>query len=153
MVFPRNHEKAVSEVVSVIILVAVTVILAAIIGAFVFGRVGNLQKGKVVAATISRVNGSYVSVTFDGGQNAGSVVGINWTVNGAVPASIYIGGVLSASGIQDHPGCACHKDHIQKTRIPGSLALPMERMKGTHLHSGPGTAGKGKYLQCLPSLS
>ena len=98
-----NHEKAVSEVVSVIILVAVTVILAAIIGAFVFGMVGNLQKGKVVAATISRVNGSYVSVTFVGGQNAGSVVGINWTVNGAVPSSIYIGGVSSASGIQDHP--------------------------------------------------
>ena len=86
----RKKEAGISEVISVILLVAVTVILAAIIAAFVFGMVGNLQKGKVVAATISRVNGSDVSVTFAGGQSAGSVVGINWTVNGVAPAT-YIG--------------------------------------------------------------
>jgi len=57
----------------------------------VFGLVGNIHGGKIVASTITRANGSYVSVTFAGGQNAGSVTGINWTVNGAAP------------GIQDHP--------------------------------------------------
>jgi len=97
-----KNEKAISEVISVILLVAVTVILAAIITAFVFGMVGNLQKGKVAMATISRVNGSDVSVTFVGGQSAGSVVGINWTVNGVAPVT-YIGGTLATNGMQDHP--------------------------------------------------
>jgi flagellin-like protein len=98
----RKNEEAVSEVVSVILLVAITVILAAVIAAFMFGMVGNLQKGKIVGATISRVNNSYVTVTFIGGQNAGSVLGINWTVNGAAPAT-YIGGTSVTAGIQDHP--------------------------------------------------
>jgi archaeal type IV pilus assembly protein PilA len=102
MAYTGKNEDAVSEVVSVILLVAVTVILAAVIAAFVMGMVGNLQKGKVVGATISRVNGSYVTVTFIGGQSAGSVLGINWTVNGAAPATT-IGGTSVTAGIQDHP--------------------------------------------------
>ena len=102
LVFHRKNEDAISEVVSVILLVAVTVILAAVIAAFVMGMVGNLQKGKVAAATISRVSGSSVSVTFAGGQNAGSVVGINWTVNGAAPTTT-IGGTVVSPGIQDRP--------------------------------------------------
>jgi flagellin-like protein len=102
MVYKSNNEEAISEVISVILLVAVTVILAAIIAAFAFGLVGNLQKGKVAMSTISRVNGSFVSVTFVGGQNAGSVVAINWTVNGVAPVT-YIGGTLATSGLQDRP--------------------------------------------------
>ena len=56
MEYKGKNEEAVSEVVSVILLVAITVILAAVIAAFMFGMVGNLQKGKIVGATISRVN-------------------------------------------------------------------------------------------------
>jgi len=82
--------------------VAVTVILAAIIGAFVFGLIGNIHGGKVVASTITRVNDSYVSTTFAGGQNAGSVTEINWTVGGN-PAMIYIGDISNTNGIQDQP--------------------------------------------------
>jgi len=102
MAVNRKNDRAISEVMSVILLVAVTVILAAIIAAYVMGMAGNLQKGKIVAATISRVNGSLVSVTFVGGQNAGSVVGINWTVNGVAPATT-IGGTSVMAGLQDRP--------------------------------------------------
>ena len=102
MVYHKKNERAISEVVSVILIIAVTVILAAIIMAYVMGMAGNLQKGKIVAATITRVNGSLVSVTFVGGQNAGSVVGINWTVNGVAPAAT-ISGVAATAGVQDHP--------------------------------------------------
>lgn len=97
-----KKENGISEVVSTILLVAVTVILAAIIAAFVFGMVGNIHGGKIVASTITRANGSYVSVTFVGGQNAGSVTGINWTVGG-IPATIYINGTSNTNGIQDQP--------------------------------------------------
>jgi archaeal type IV pilus assembly protein PilA len=102
MAIHKKNEHAVSEVVSVILLIAVTVILAALIAAFVFSFIGGLQKGNIAAATISRVNGSYVSVTFAGGQVTGSVAMINWTVNGAAPTT-YIGGTSVTAGMQDHP--------------------------------------------------
>ncbi len=56
MVFTRKNEEAVSPVIGVILMVAITVILAAVIAAFVFGMAGNIQKTKVVAATIARPN-------------------------------------------------------------------------------------------------
>jgi archaeal type IV pilus assembly protein PilA len=82
--------------------IIITVILAVLITAFVTGMIGNLSKGKVATMTLNRVSGSSVSVLFAGGQDAGSVVGINWTVNGATPATT-IGGTGVSPGIQDRP--------------------------------------------------
>ena len=53
MVFTKKNEEAVSPVIGVILMVAITVILAAVIAAFVFGMAGNIQKSHVVAATAS----------------------------------------------------------------------------------------------------
>ena len=83
MAFTKKNEEAVSPVIGVILMVAITVILAAVIAAFVFGMAGNIQKTKVVAATESRVNTSSVVVTYQGGQDAGSLTGIAFTVDGA----------------------------------------------------------------------
>jgi flagellin-like protein len=80
--YTRNNEEAVSPVIGVILMVAITVILAAVIAAFVFGMAGNIQKTKVVAATEQRVNSSYVTVTYQGGQDAGTLSGIGFTVDG-----------------------------------------------------------------------
>ena len=55
MKFTKNDE-AVSPVIGVILMVAITVILAAVIAAFVFGMAGNISKTKVVAATAQQVN-------------------------------------------------------------------------------------------------
>jgi flagellin-like protein len=83
MMFNRKNEEAVSPVIGVILMVAITVILAAVIAAFVFGMAGNIQKTKVVAATETRINSSWVSVTYQGGQDAGTLGGIAFTVNSA----------------------------------------------------------------------
>ena len=83
MAFTKKNEEAVSPVIGVILMVAITVILAAVIAAFVFGMAGNIQKTKVVAATESRVNSSYITAVYQGGQDSGSLQGIYWTVNGA----------------------------------------------------------------------
>ena len=80
--YTRNNEEAVSPVIGVILMVAITVILAAVIAAFVFGMAGNIQKTKVVAATEKRVNASYVTITYQGGQDAGTLNGIAFTVDG-----------------------------------------------------------------------
>ena len=50
MAFTKN-DQAVSPVIGVILMVAITVILAAVIAAFVFGMAGNISKTKVVAVT------------------------------------------------------------------------------------------------------
>ena len=98
----RNNNKGISEVMSTILLVAVTVILATIVCAFAFGLVGNIHGGKIATSTITRTNSSFVTVVFAGGQNAGSVTGINWTVNGAAP-TIYMNGTSYTGGVQNMP--------------------------------------------------
>ncbi len=54
MAFTKKNEEAVSPVIGVILMVAITVILAAVIAAFVFGMAGNISKTKVVAATVQQ---------------------------------------------------------------------------------------------------
>jgi flagellin-like protein len=68
--FKRKNEDAVSPVIGVIVLVAITIILAAVIAAFAFGMAGNLQKTKRVAATASKPSPNEIVVTYDGGQDA-----------------------------------------------------------------------------------
>ena len=64
MVYTRKNDEAVSPVIGVILMVAITVILAAVIAAFVFGMSGNISKTKVVAATVSQPNATTVTVTY-----------------------------------------------------------------------------------------
>ena len=71
MKFTKN-EDAVSPVIGVILMVAITVILAAVIAAFVFGMAGNISKTKVVAATVQQPDNNHITVTYQGGQDAGS---------------------------------------------------------------------------------
>ena len=73
MAFTKKNEEAVSPVIGVILMVAITVILAAVIAAFVFGMAGNLSKSKIVAATVARPTADKISVTYQGGQDASSL--------------------------------------------------------------------------------
>lgn len=71
----KSKEDAVSPVIGVILMVAVTVILAAVIAAFVFGMGSNMGSSKVVAATAQIVgtgttaDPTYVLVTYQGGKD------------------------------------------------------------------------------------
>jgi flagellin-like protein len=76
-----RNEEAVSPVIGVILMVAITVILAAVIAAFVFGMAGNIQQTKVVSVTTYRPNTTAVAFTFQGGQDAGTLEQIMFTVN------------------------------------------------------------------------
>jgi len=81
MVFTKKNDEAVSPVIGVILMVAVTVILAAIIAAFVFGMAGNIQSTKVVAFTATN-NGTYAFATNMGGQDVGKLASVASTING-----------------------------------------------------------------------
>jgi flagellin-like protein len=64
-----RHEEAVSEIIGVILIVAITVILAALVASLAFSMISdNLQKTKVVATSAARIN-SDILVTYQGGTN------------------------------------------------------------------------------------
>ena len=87
----KKDEDAVSPVIGVILMVAITVILAAVIGAFVFGMGGNISKTYIVSVTAAQTSATTVDITFQGGPDAGAVESMNVTIGGAyfLPAGGY----------------------------------------------------------------
>jgi len=85
MKFLKDREDAVSPVIGVILMVAITVILAAVIAAFVFGMAGSVESTKAVAATAKQVGGAFV-MTYQGGKDDASVanVTVQFLDNGTV---------------------------------------------------------------------
>lgn len=79
--YARKNEEAVSQVIGVILMVAVTVILSAVIASFVFGMSNNIQKTKVVAVTGQRIDASHVLFTNYGGQDAATLSSVALTTS------------------------------------------------------------------------
>jgi len=115
-----KREDAVSPVIGVILMVAITVILAAVIAAFVFGMAGGVSKTKTVAASARQDANSYI-VTWQGGQDNSYVVGYNITYDtasgpvvqpnpGPGPGSIlFLPIVGNTTAI---PGASANNDHV-----------------------------------------
>jgi flagellin-like protein len=81
-------DDGVSPVIGVILMVAITVILAAVIAAFVFGMAGNIQKTKIVAATATH-SGTDIIITWNGGQDNALVSVYNVTLANAVTPQLF----------------------------------------------------------------
>jgi flagellin-like protein len=86
-----KNEEGVSAVIGVILMVAITVILAAVIAAFVFQLGGNMPKNKTVGLDVARVNSTHIYVKVMSGADVGNLfVGsgqngaFNVTVNGGI---------------------------------------------------------------------
>ena len=85
MAFKRNEE-AISPVIGTILMVAITVIIAAMIGSFVFGVPQNIQKTKFMGTSIQveRTQG-VVLLSYHGGPDDVSLTSISVTApNGTV---------------------------------------------------------------------
>ena len=78
----RENEDAVSPVIGVILMVAITVILAAVIAAFAFGMSSNVDTTKTVAVTAALNSSQYLIVTVQGGGDVAILESLNMTVNG-----------------------------------------------------------------------
>ena len=100
MGFTKNNEEAVSPVIGVILMVAITVILAAVIAASVFGMVGNMGKTKIVAFAVSHPGPGIIVVTNMGGMDVGTLVSADVTgdVNGTVGNTVGSSQSFSTSG-------------------------------------------------------
>jgi flagellin-like protein len=75
----RENEEAVSPVIGVILMVAITVILAAVIAAFVFGMGSNVGTTKTVAISANQ-NGNDIILTYHGGADASTLNYLKITV-------------------------------------------------------------------------
>jgi len=109
-------EEAVSPVIGVILMVAITVILAAVIAAFVFGMGSSLKKQYTIAATASSVSNNMIIVTYNGGPDADQVLSLNASMNGSflVPSTAnatFIAGQTVGSQVEFR-GSAGRSDHI-----------------------------------------
>ena len=83
MAFIKKNEEAVSPVIGVILMVAVTVILAAIIAAFVFNMAGSMQSSKTVGMTLTQNASGFGVGTITGGPDLKSLNQVNVSINGA----------------------------------------------------------------------
>ena len=117
MKFNKNDE-AVSPVIGVILMVAITVILAAVIAAFVFGMAGGISNTKSVAATAQQVGGDEIQITYQGGQDNVDVLSVIAVVTEEGGANTYtdnmgptVGSSLSFSGT------FTGRDHVVVTAV------------------------------------
>ena len=76
----RENEDAVSPVIGVILMVAITVILAAVIAAFVFGMAGGVDTQPRIVAATAQLSGDYIVVTYQGGQDHADVMSVECIV-------------------------------------------------------------------------
>ncbi|QSZ66705.1 type IV pilin [Methanofollis aquaemaris] len=76
------HDDAVSSTIAAILMVAVTVILAAIVASFGFGTTGDLQGNGIVGATATQFEDGTITVTYVGGMGERDVDHLNWTIDG-----------------------------------------------------------------------
>ncbi len=79
----KKDECAVSPVIGVILMVAITVMMASIIGSMAFGMGGNINKLNLVVVSAQQTNSTTIEFTFMGGPDAGTVQYLNATIDGA----------------------------------------------------------------------
>jgi len=105
-----NEEDAISPVIGVILMVAITVILAAVIAAFVFGMAGSVKRTRTVAATASQ-EGNQVVVTYQGGPDQLDVAGnsLNITI------------IDSTGAVHAGPGAVCAATCFNYETIVGNV--------------------------------
>ncbi len=77
----KQNEDAVSPVIGVILMVAITVILAAVIAMFVFNMAGDVQSTKTVGVT-AKLQADDVVVTYVGGSDDASLQYLKIIVDG-----------------------------------------------------------------------
>jgi archaeal type IV pilus assembly protein PilA len=68
----ENPESAVSEVIGIVLVVALTVIMAALVAAYLFGMLNGISPTRTVAVTVDQPDTSHIIVTYRGGPDAGS---------------------------------------------------------------------------------
>ena len=84
----KTDEEAVSPVIGVILMVAIVVILAAVIAAFVFGMAGSTGTSKNVGMTVTLNQSNGTDILWQGGADINTLRNVTATADGT-GASVY----------------------------------------------------------------
>ena len=101
-----KDEEAVSPVIGVILMVAITVILAAVIAAFVFGMGSSLKKNYVIAATASQISATEIEVVYNGGPDNAVLIYLNASGTSAATTPIALVSSLPSTNLSLGTGSA-----------------------------------------------
>jgi len=96
-----SDDEAVSAVIGVILLVAITVIIAAVISTFVFGMATNVPRTYVVSASFQQPDNDHIIVTYNGGKDEIFVTNLTVTIN-----DLYAGTIGLSDGSVMQVGCS-----------------------------------------------
>lgn len=95
-------EDAVSPVIGVILMVAITVILAAVIAAFVFGMAGTSTTSKSVGVTAKyQTSPTAIVFTYNGGADDVKLVYLKFNVNGDIGYSSTTAGSITCNNVNN----------------------------------------------------
>ena len=108
----EDNENAVSPVIGVLLMVAITVVMGAIIAAYVFGNANMLPKTHIVGATAAQMSPSKITVTYIGGQDHDLLDSLNISINNVVVQTVTSPriGYSYSSGMGTHD-----RDHVVVT--------------------------------------
>lgn len=95
MINTKQNEDGVSPVIGVILMVAVTVILSAVIAAFAFGMAGSQTNPHTVAFNVKHVNSTFVTVMNYGGGDVQMLTDVQVTGDIVTPGPV---GVNTGAG-------------------------------------------------------
>ncbi|MEA1943735.1 MAG: type IV pilin [Euryarchaeota archaeon] len=78
----KKDEYAVSEVIGVLLMVAIAVALAAIVGSMAYGMSGSIPQMNLVMVNAEKINSTAIDFTFMGGPGTDSLRYLNATIDG-----------------------------------------------------------------------
>ena len=109
----NGKDQAVSEVMGTILMVALVVILAAIIGSMVFGLAGSMQSPNLVGVSAVKYNSSYIVVTVTGGgYNSNPLYNLSVSMDGVPQGSMTQGNAPLIVGNSSYFRGATGNNHL-----------------------------------------
>jgi len=127
-----KRDSAVSPVIGSILLVAITVIIAAVIAAFVFGMTGDIQQTRVIAITSDiaqnvPANTKAIDVTNHGGKDAAVLNNIEIFIDGVACN----GNTAGLSTLATTVGSSIRLANATGVNLPTPAACPGSLQMGT----------------------
>lgn len=98
-----NYDDGVSPVIGVILMVAITVVLTAVIASFVFQMAGDIPSGHTVAITQKKINTTHIEITNHGGTGIKVLesITISGDVSGTLGVEVGDSTIIDISGTTD----------------------------------------------------
>jgi len=130
----NKDDEAVSPVIGIVLMVAITVILAAVIASYVFGSTGNVQQTKVVEATANLETSGSIAIVYQGGQDDQYLMYI--TVNAPNGTAVFY--TCTEDGeLKPCPAAGCNTAADQKKPKMGAIMklIPSPDWPNDHKHA------------------